>query len=666
MQAHFHRLIGYFSAHPELALVAIFAAAMLEAVAVIGTVIPGSTLVFIGGALIGLGVLDPWWTAVAAIVGAIVGDGLSFWLGHRYGEGIRSKWPLRKHPELFERGRAYFDKRGRSSIFIGRFLGPLRAIVPLIAGMSGMPIVQFYIVNVISVLAWAAVHLLPGVAFGASIQLAGAVSTRLVVLLVMTAVFLWLLFKLWALVKRHGWHHLAALRDKVVARARDRPGVLSRVTLSFFDPSRPESSALLTAAALLIGGAWLFGGVVEDVLRRDPLVQFDQTVLDLFQGVRSGWADNIMVTITEAGGPVGTIALVVVITALLSALRYWRTLAYWLGTVGFAELLVWTLKFSLERKRPHNIYEGIEQYSLPSGHTTLSIVVYGFMAFLLARGKPAWQRTAIASSAAAVILAISASRIYLGVHWFSDVVASLSLGLAWLAIVSIAYLHHVSNERLRAVPVALLMVGAVVLVGGPYAAFHHEADLSRYSYEVAVPTTSLVAWRAGGWREQPSARSELGGDAEEPYTIQWAGTKSQLADVLAAEGWQPARGLHPASILSTLLPMATLEQLPVFPRFDHGRIQDLAFAKPLDEQRRLVVRLWRARIDILVAGNNRVPLWYGTATIERTEHVPHLGTLPRTIPDRVTPLRLLAQDARNQHVVTVEEHRDGAALMLLW
>ena len=96
-----------------------------------------------------------------------------------------------------------------------------------------------------------------------------------------------------------------------------------------------------------------------------------------------------------------------------------------------------------------------------------------------------------------------------------------------------------------------------VLVGGPYAAFHHRADLSRYSYEVKVPTTSLEAWRTGGWREQPSARSELGGDAEEHFTVQWAGTRAHVADVLMAEGWQTARGLRPASILSTLLPTAT-------------------------------------------------------------------------------------------------------------
>ena len=552
MQSHLQGLIAYFSGHPGLALAVVFAGAMLEALAVIGTVIPGSTAVFVGGTLVGLGVLNPWWTGMAAISGAILGDGLSFWLGHRYAERIGSVWPLRKHPGLVERGRVYFEERGAGSIFLGRFLGPLRAIVPLVAGMSNMPVAKFYAVNVISALAWAAAHLLPGVAFGASLQLAGAVSGRLVVLLIVVAIGLWLLLKLWRVAKQHGTAGWAALRDKVVAAARKRPGPLSKVTLSFLDPARPESSALLTGAVLLVGSAWLFVGVLEDVFSHDPLVQFDQTVFGAFQSLRTGWADNVMVPITEAGGPVGTIALVAVIAALLSALRYWRTLGYWLAATGVAELLVWILKLSIARKRPHNIYVGAEQYSLPSGHTTLSIVVYGFMAFLLARGRPVRQRAAIAASAAVLILAISGSRIYLGVHWFSDVVASLSLGLAWVAVVSIAYLHHVSDERLRPLPVAALMAGTVVLFGGTYAGLHHDADLARYAYGAQITTTSFAPWRAGGWRDQPSARSELGGDLEEPFSVQWIDAKDHIADVLAAEGWQPAVGLRPASLFAVL------------------------------------------------------------------------------------------------------------------
>ena len=139
MESHLQSLIAYFSAHPHIALGAVFAAALLEALAVIGTVIPGSSIVFAGGVLIGLGALDPWLTAALAVAGAILGDGISYSLGRHYHEQIRSVWPMKRYPRLFDRGQAYFEKNGGKSVFLGRFLGPVRAIVPVVAGMSNMP-----------------------------------------------------------------------------------------------------------------------------------------------------------------------------------------------------------------------------------------------------------------------------------------------------------------------------------------------------------------------------------------------------------------------------------------------------------------------------------------------------------------------------------------------
>lgn len=101
MNSHFHSLILYFSAHPWVALAAIFAGAALEALAVIGTVIPGSTIVFIGGTLIGMRILSPAWTTLAAIVGAILGDGVSYWLGHHYRARLRGMWPMKRYPAIF-------------------------------------------------------------------------------------------------------------------------------------------------------------------------------------------------------------------------------------------------------------------------------------------------------------------------------------------------------------------------------------------------------------------------------------------------------------------------------------------------------------------------------------------------------------------------------------
>ena len=98
MESHLQALITYFSAHPHSALAVVFAASLLESLAVIGTVIPGSSIVFIGGVLIGLNALNPWWTAAMAVSGAILGDGLSYGLGHHYHEKIRALWPMKNHP----------------------------------------------------------------------------------------------------------------------------------------------------------------------------------------------------------------------------------------------------------------------------------------------------------------------------------------------------------------------------------------------------------------------------------------------------------------------------------------------------------------------------------------------------------------------------------------
>ena len=135
--------------------------------------------------------------------------------------------------------------------------------------------------------------------------------------------------------------------------------------------------------------------------------------------------------------------------------------------------------------------------------------------------------------------------------------------------------------------------------------------------------------------------------------------------MLAAEGWHADTGLRSASLLLSLLPSTTIDRLPVFPRFDHGRIQDMTFVRQLNEKERLVVRLWSAHTNIVMAEGPVLPLSFGTAIIETAEHAAYIGSLPRTKDDFVTPLRSLSQDAREANVSTVEETR-GGLVVLRW
>ena len=122
---------------------------------------------FAGGILVGLHALDFGWAAAAAVAGAIAGDGTSFWLGRHYHAIIRRTWPIRTHPAILERAEAYVALHGGKSVFLGRFVAPVRAIVPVVAGMANMSGRRFFAMNVLSALAWAAAHLVPGTLFGA-------------------------------------------------------------------------------------------------------------------------------------------------------------------------------------------------------------------------------------------------------------------------------------------------------------------------------------------------------------------------------------------------------------------------------------------------------------------------------------------------------------------
>jgi membrane protein DedA with SNARE-associated domain/membrane-associated phospholipid phosphatase len=658
-------LINAFSQHPVLALAAVFAAALLEAVAVIGTVIPGSSVVVVGGVLVGLQVLDPWWAALAAVTGATLGDGMSYWLGRRYHDRLLGLWPLKRYPALLEHGQAYFARNGGKSVFLGRFFGPLRAIVPVLAGMSDMPVLQFTLMNVLSAVAWAGVHLLPGALFGASLQLAGAVSSRLLILLLGLALTAWLGTVLLRLIHRSAWPVISGQRERLLAWARARPGVLPRVILSLLDPARAESLGLLMAALLLLGGAWMFLGILEDVVSNDPLVQFDHVVFTALQQLRTAWADQVMIIATELGSATVAVPVIAAVSVLLALKRCWRTLAYWLTAVGFAQALVWILKLTLGRARPIAMYGGMEQFSFPSGHAASSIVLYGFLAVLLARDKSPRIRWTITLVAALLVGLVSFSRLYLGAHWLSDVLASLSLGTAWVALLSIAYTQHVRGERLPARALSLIALGALVLAGSGVVATHRAADLARYAPRQAADTVMLADWPSGGWLRLPARRTEVDGDHEEPLALQWAGTVDQIGQVLEAGGWRrPPRWASRAALL-WLLPSSPAGQLPVLAKFHQGEPPALSFERELGPSQRLVIRLWRTSYRVSTANDPVAPLWVGMATRERLTHPAGLITLAITEPDFATPTAQLAKLLQTHNVGVTIRQRDALAVLLL-
>jgi membrane protein DedA with SNARE-associated domain len=156
-------LIAFVSAHAGLAYLTLFLAALLEAVPVLGSVVPGSTVILALSALIPSGDLRLEWVLLAAGAGALLGDGSAFWIGHRAQREILSAWPLSNYPRLIAQSEAFFHRWGTLAVFFARFVPPIRAFVPMTAGALGMAPLRFYAVNIPAVLVWAPAHVLPGV-----------------------------------------------------------------------------------------------------------------------------------------------------------------------------------------------------------------------------------------------------------------------------------------------------------------------------------------------------------------------------------------------------------------------------------------------------------------------------------------------------------------------
>ena len=202
-------LVAFVSANAWLAYLTLFLAALLEAVPVVGSVIPGSTIILALSALVPGGDLQLPWVLAAAVAGAILGDGSAFWVGHRSQREILSTWPMEKYPGVIARSEAFFHRWGALAVFFARFVPPIRAFVPITAGALGMPPMRFYAINIPAILLWAPAHVLPGVLavslverYGHLAGLGGHAKHYWMPLVVVCTLIMALV--VWAIRRRHG------------------------------------------------------------------------------------------------------------------------------------------------------------------------------------------------------------------------------------------------------------------------------------------------------------------------------------------------------------------------------------------------------------------------------------------------------------------------------
>jgi len=444
---------------------------------------------------------------------------------------------------------------------------------------------------------------------------------------------------------------------------------MRRELLSLLDPARKEARALVILAAILVGAVWIFLGVLEDVVTGDPLVRADTAVYVLLQGLRTSPGDAVMVAVTELGDGVVVLAITVAVLLWLAWQRAWRTAAYWVAAVALSSVFNTAIKVALNRSRPvEDLYSGWGAFSFPSGHATVNAVMYGFLVFLVAREiRPAWRMPLIVGATALVTL-IAFSRLYLGAHWLSDVAGGLAFGTAWIALLAVAYLHH-RPQRIR--PYGLLIVAstALVVAGATNIYARSGTDIERYAVREQTQTLTASEWWMSEWQRLPVRRTDLGGELEEPLTVQWVGDLSRLKGQLLRAGWRVPEAWTASAMITWLTPAPDPLALPVIPLLQDGRAPAVTLVYPQGNGSRLVLRFWATAVEVTDDGTSRQPLWVGAVVKERFHRPLSLVTVSLADPNADVPREILATSIGDGRLARRNDERptaswDGQVLLL--
>ena len=432
-----------------LALLIVFAVPALESSAFLGFFFPGETALILGGVLASYGRVALWAVLVAGISGAIIGDSVGYLVGREYGRRLLESRPLRRvlKPGRIDRGEEYLARRGGRAVFFGRFTAALRVLVPGLAGMARMRYRVFLPFNVAGGAIWGTGMVLLGYLAGASWKRVAHYATQVGIALFVVVVLALILGHVLRTARDPDtWsgRQLARVAGSRFVRWLERrfPAQLSWLAARF-RRGEPRGFALTIAVLTLGACAWSFGSLTNSVLNGINSARLDPHVLAFVVSHRTSWLTGLARVLTWLGS--GFVLWPVVIAAGL-ALWWWRR--QWLPAVlpalSLAGAAGWSLlvKSLVERARPPapdwlGVFGGS---SFPSEHAAQALATWGVIGVMVIAGRSVRARTLLMTGAFLIALLVGLTRIYLGAHWMTDVLAGWALGGAWGSLLIIGYL----------------------------------------------------------------------------------------------------------------------------------------------------------------------------------------------------------------------------------
>lgn len=385
---------------------AILAVSLLEATPLFGFLAPGMLVVIIGGVLAKQGILNIWHVMIFASIGAILGDLTGYYIGKKFGYPFLTRFGkyffFKK--EKYDNTKKLMNQHTGKTLIVGRFNSLTRSLAPFIAGSTHVPFTRFMGFNIIGGISWSVTFVLVGFIFGKSYEIASKYLGRFIFI---------------ALVLSIGLVYLYRFIDK-------RKHIFSKYHLY--------------ALTLNIISLYLFSKMVEDIIDNEFVTKIDLWLNLNIINIWSPIFTKIMIFITN----IGSQKIMIILFLLTFGILIYRKKWYYSLLLTFSMLggLILEILFKniMMRARPTNSLIEVTGYSFPSGHSAMAIIYFSVIIYSFKEEiKNKNIRYLFIVANVSLFLLVGFSRLYLNVHWFSDIVGGFTIGLFWMTFLVLLF-----------------------------------------------------------------------------------------------------------------------------------------------------------------------------------------------------------------------------------
>lgn len=615
-------LTTWLQQHPHWALLITFIISLSESLAIIGSIVPGSVTMTAIGILAGSGIMRIDLTLLAAILGAIAGDSISYAIGYVYSERLTDVWPFKKYPKWFQYGKDFFALHGGKSVLLGRFIGPLRSLIPIIAGILHMSHWRFFIANVISAIGWSILYVMPGVIIGtASHELSPESATRLFVLILIilaliwaiSVMFKWLVNLLSSFFKRHLHYLWLKLKNSSTFGS-----------LCNFITPKNEKNHYTTASLALITLLCLFNftALLGLVIQTQWISTINLPVHLFIQSFHIFILKAFFIFCTQLTSTLTISVLFVICCIWFIYYKNLKAIFYLSSLMIVSNIITFLLSYYVDSARPSGLLIVMSGSSFPAINLMIATAFYGLILFLINQGSILLTNTL--RTCVFTILGLSGlGALYLGDYWLTDILAAYFGGAALGFIYCLVYRkYNIPYKKMKRAGLMIFSLLFATILASTLSFYlnFHTLTYNHLSYRKEF-SLSETTWWSQSKPILPIYRLNRIGKRTSILNIEYCGDLSSLEEALKLNGWQSRNESFFTNLLLRIGNESNGVKLPLLTQLYENKAPELIMTY-IDKNSKLTLELRMWESNYYLSESNK-PLWIGSihpSTAKNNKH----------------------------------------------